>query len=257
MTVLSLDEHAALAPRSISGERLCRLIAERTGNTDLAHDARVVSAVLPFKASSYVVDELIDWDKAPDDPIYRLTFPHRDMLEIEHFELVEEAVLAGDKEGIRQAVTKVQYALNPHPSNQLSHERSAGRGPRRLGLAAQVSGDASCVSASGADLPQLLRILLPLGAVRGAARAEAGGARARDDDPLPRPASGGHRRAPDRRRSPGHADRSAGQLPGAAARAGPGARRDDPDRNQGPLVLAVPAAGRTRGRQPAPACSSG
>jgi L-lysine 2,3-aminomutase len=80
----------------------------------------VVSAVLPFKVSSYVIDELIDWTKAPDDPIYRLTFPHRDMLDGEHFELVEEAVLAGDKETIRQAVTKVQYALNPHPSNQLS-----------------------------------------------------------------------------------------------------------------------------------------
>lgn len=114
------NDHVALAPRSVSGERLCRLVGERTGAADLAHDARVVSAVLPFKVSSYVVDELIDWAKAPDDPIYRLTFPHRDMLETEHFELVEEAVLAGDKERIRQAVTKVQYALNPHPSNQLS-----------------------------------------------------------------------------------------------------------------------------------------
>jgi L-lysine 2,3-aminomutase len=114
------NDRAALAPRSVSGDRLCRLIEKRTGDTDLAHDARVVSAVLPFKVSSYVSDELIDWNRAPDDPIYRLTFPHRDMLETEHFELVEEAVLAGDKEGIRQAVAKVQYALNPHPSNQLS-----------------------------------------------------------------------------------------------------------------------------------------
>jgi L-lysine 2,3-aminomutase len=114
------NDRAALAPRSVSGERLCRLIEKRTGDTDLAHHARVVSEVLPFKVSSYVSDELIDWTRAPDDPMYRLTFPHRDMLETEHFELVEQAVLAGDKEGIRQAVAKVQYALNPHPSNQLS-----------------------------------------------------------------------------------------------------------------------------------------
>ncbi len=120
MTSLINADRAALAPRSVSGDRLCRLVGERTKDTDLAHDARVVSAVLPFKVSSYVIDELIDWNNAPNDPIYRLTFPHRDMLEVEHFELVEEAVLAGDKEGIRQAVTKVQYALNPHPSNQLS-----------------------------------------------------------------------------------------------------------------------------------------
>jgi len=64
-----------LLPRSVSGDRLCRLVGERTGdNRSRATDARVVSAVLPFKVSSYVVDELIDWDKAPDDPIYRLTF---------------------------------------------------------------------------------------------------------------------------------------------------------------------------------------
>jgi hypothetical protein len=74
MTLLANGDRAALAPRSVSGDRLCRLVGERTGDTDLAHDARVVSAVLPFKVSSYVVDELIDWDKAPDDPIYRLTF---------------------------------------------------------------------------------------------------------------------------------------------------------------------------------------
>jgi L-lysine 2,3-aminomutase len=124
MTVLSTgpdyDDRAALAPRSVSGDRLWRLLGERTGDADLAHDARVVSQVLPFKVSSYVMDELIDWEKAPDDPIYRLTFPHRDMLETEHFELVEQAVLSGDRESIRQAVAKVQYALNPHPSNQLS-----------------------------------------------------------------------------------------------------------------------------------------
>src|SRR5258707_15619746 len=109
MTLLPNDI-AALAPRSVSGEKLCRLVGERTGDADLAHDARVVSAVLPFKVSSYVVDELIDWAKAPDDPIYRLTFPHRDMLETDHFELVEEAVLAGDKGTHPPKVQQVQYA---------------------------------------------------------------------------------------------------------------------------------------------------
>jgi L-lysine 2,3-aminomutase len=120
MTLPSNGDRAALAPRSVSGDRLCRIIVERTGDAQLGHDARVVSQVLPFKVSSYVTDELIDWGQAPDDPIYRLTFPHRDMLDIEYFELVEQAVLEGNREGIRQAVAKVQYALNPHPSNQLS-----------------------------------------------------------------------------------------------------------------------------------------
>jgi L-lysine 2,3-aminomutase len=112
--------HAALAPRAVAGERLRRLVLARTGDQQLAHDVRVVSQVLPFKVSSYVVDQLIDWERAPEDPIYRLTFPHRDMLDTEHFQLVEQALQQDDREGVRQAVAKVHDALNPHPGNQLS-----------------------------------------------------------------------------------------------------------------------------------------
>lgn len=110
---------APLAPRSVTGERLRRLVLARTRDAQLANDVRVVSHVLPFKVSSYVVDQLIDWNRAPDDPIYRLTFPHRDMLDIEHYRLVEQALDGGDREVIRQAVNKVHDALNPHPGNQL------------------------------------------------------------------------------------------------------------------------------------------
>jgi L-lysine 2,3-aminomutase len=41
---------------------------------------RAVATVLPFRTNSYVVENLIDWDAAPDDPIYRLVFPQPDML---------------------------------------------------------------------------------------------------------------------------------------------------------------------------------
>src|SRR5512140_430744 len=41
---------------------------------------KVVGHVLPFRANSYVIDELIDWNTVPDDPIYRLTFPQAGML---------------------------------------------------------------------------------------------------------------------------------------------------------------------------------
>ena len=120
MTLLDLDTRTALAPRSISGDRLRKLVAERTGDPILGHEAHVVSQVLPFKVSSYVVDELIDWGRAPDDPIYRLTFPHRDMLEPEHFALIEQAVAQGDRGTVRKAVDTVRAALNPHPGDQLS-----------------------------------------------------------------------------------------------------------------------------------------
>ncbi|MDR3082480.1 MAG: lysine 2,3-aminomutase, partial [Streptomyces sp.] len=74
------------ASRVYTGANLRQLIEERTGDRDLARDAAVVSAVLPFKVNSYVVDELVDWTRAPDDPVYRLLFPHRDMLDPVDFE---------------------------------------------------------------------------------------------------------------------------------------------------------------------------
>src|SRR5690349_23885954 len=53
----------------------------------------VVSRVLPFRVNAYVMNELIDWDKIPDDSIYRLTFPHRDMLRPHEYEGLRDLVL--------------------------------------------------------------------------------------------------------------------------------------------------------------------
>ena len=41
---------------------------------------KAVSAVLPFRVNSYVVDTLIDWSAIPEDPIYKLVFPQPGML---------------------------------------------------------------------------------------------------------------------------------------------------------------------------------
>ena len=46
---------------------------------------RVVSHVLPFRTNNYLVEELINWDSVPNDPIYQLTFPQRGMLEEHQF----------------------------------------------------------------------------------------------------------------------------------------------------------------------------
>src|SRR5687768_68941 len=59
------------------------------------HEIEVVANVLPFKTNNYVINEMINWDNIPDDPIYRLTFPHRDMLHPEHFTEMENALRRG------------------------------------------------------------------------------------------------------------------------------------------------------------------
>ena len=43
-------------------------------------EIKVVSRVLPFRVNEYVLEELIDWQQVPDDPIFRLVFPQRQML---------------------------------------------------------------------------------------------------------------------------------------------------------------------------------
>ena len=52
-------------------------------------DIRLSSLIFPFKASPYVVDELIDWSRRgsiKEDPFYRLVFPTMDMLSEKHQE---------------------------------------------------------------------------------------------------------------------------------------------------------------------------
>ena len=49
-------------------------------------EIEVVGNVLPFKVNNYVIEQLIDWNNVPTDPMFVLTFPQRDMLRPEHFE---------------------------------------------------------------------------------------------------------------------------------------------------------------------------
>ena len=41
---------------------------------------RAVAQVLPFRVNAYVLEELVDWSRVPEDPMFRLVFPQREML---------------------------------------------------------------------------------------------------------------------------------------------------------------------------------
>jgi len=78
-----------------------------------------VSSVLPFRVNDYVLDELINWDNIPDDPIYQLTFPQPGMLSSEDFTHMTELCATGaSKEKIEAASRQIQRSLNPHPAGQ-------------------------------------------------------------------------------------------------------------------------------------------
>ena len=80
---------------------------------------RVVAQVLPFRVNRYVIDELIDWDNIPDDPIFQLTFPQAGMLAPEDFDRVAALFDAGaDAAEIRAVAHEIRQKLNPHPAGQ-------------------------------------------------------------------------------------------------------------------------------------------
>lgn len=82
----------------------------------------VVSRVLPFRVNPYVMNELIDWDNIPDDPIYRLTFPHRDMLRPHEYETLRDLMLIGkDEQKVEHMVREIWMRMNPHPAGQMTH----------------------------------------------------------------------------------------------------------------------------------------
>ncbi|WP_392535254.1 KamA family radical SAM protein [Nostoc sp. C117] len=80
---------------------------------------KLVSQVLPFRTNNYIIEELIDWHNVPDDPIFRLTFPHQDMLAFEDFNYLVKLLEKGaTKKNINEAANKIRSHLNPHPGGQ-------------------------------------------------------------------------------------------------------------------------------------------
>ncbi len=81
---------------------------------------RAVATVLPFRTNAYVVEHLIDWNAAPDDPIYRLVFPQPDMLPAEDVARLTRLIETGaPKQTLDQAAHEIRMRLNPHPAGQL------------------------------------------------------------------------------------------------------------------------------------------
>ena len=85
-------------------------------------EMRAVAKVLPFRVNQYVMEQLIDWRKVPDDPIFQLTFPQPGMLAPEDLQRIKELLRNGsDREQLQAAVIAIRNRLNPHPAGQQAH----------------------------------------------------------------------------------------------------------------------------------------
>ena len=86
---------------------------------DFVKQMKVVSRVLPFRSNNYIVDELIDWNNLPEDPIFQLTFPQPEMLSKDDFDLLYGLIKKkAPEEKLRATAYDIQMGMNPHPGGQ-------------------------------------------------------------------------------------------------------------------------------------------
>jgi KamA family protein len=125
VTVLRQTEAAPPAGgrrfRAFTAKHLDELTARAGLSPDDRLAVRAVGAVLPFRTNSYIVEDLIDWAAAPDDPIYRLVFPQVDMLPADDVQRIADLLARGVSDMEISAVAhEVRMRLNPHPAGQLA-----------------------------------------------------------------------------------------------------------------------------------------
>ncbi|QCT94609.1 lysine 2,3-aminomutase [Caminibacter mediatlanticus TB-2] len=74
---------------------------------------KVVSKIFPFKINEYIAS-LVDWNNYKDDPIFRLIFPHKDMLDSKDFEKLKNS-------NDEKLIYDIRMKLNPHPAGQMEN----------------------------------------------------------------------------------------------------------------------------------------
>jgi len=114
----SVDETTSIKSYTLGNFRTIPQIQQISEETQF--EMEVVGSVLPFKTNNYVVEQLIDWDNVPNDPMYVLTFPQKGMLIPEHYDKMANTLRSGaDKKEIARIANDIRLQLNPHPAGQM------------------------------------------------------------------------------------------------------------------------------------------
>jgi len=117
-TLWSVDETTSIKSYTLMNFRTIPQIQQMSEETQF--EMEVVGNVLPFKTNNYVVEQLIDWDNVPNDPMYVLTFPQKGMLNPEHYDKMASTLRSGaDKKEIARVANDIRLQLNPHPAGQM------------------------------------------------------------------------------------------------------------------------------------------
>jgi len=117
-TFWSVDETTSIKSYTLMNFRTIPQIQQMSEETQFQME--VVGNVLPFKTNNYVVEQLIDWDNVPNDPMYVLTFPQKGMLIPEHYDKMASTLRSeADKKEIASVANDIRLQLNPHPAGQM------------------------------------------------------------------------------------------------------------------------------------------
>jgi len=108
--------------RAITLSNVSKFPQWETLEPELREAVETVARVLPFRTNAYLMDELIDWDRVPNDPIFQLTFPQREMLKDDQYARVRDAIVReAGKDEMNAVVNEIRLELNPHPAGQMTH----------------------------------------------------------------------------------------------------------------------------------------
>jgi len=117
-TLWSVDETTSIKSYTLINFRTIPQIQQMSEETQFQME--VVGNVLPFKTNNYVVEQLIDWNNVPNDPMYVLTFPQKGMLIPEHYDKMASTLRSeADKKEIARVANDIRLQLNPHPAGQM------------------------------------------------------------------------------------------------------------------------------------------
>ena len=87
---------------------------------DIRFEMKVVASVLPFRVNEYVFNELIDWDKVPNDPVFQLTFPQKEMLSESAYNRMADLLRTDPTSAqVHDLATELRQEMNPHPAGQM------------------------------------------------------------------------------------------------------------------------------------------
>lgn len=86
----------------------------------ITENIKALAYIFPFRSNNYLVDELIDWNNIPEDPIFQLSFPQEGMLDSTELREIRLLMEQPDKHhALEQKRLEIQERLNPQPAGQL------------------------------------------------------------------------------------------------------------------------------------------